>query len=48
MDEMLKVRYVDGHARVQVGDRVMEIDRRDSALRTKTCPIELVGAALGS
>ena len=42
------VRYADGHAQVQIGDRALEVDRRDDASRTRTCPIELVTAALGS
>lgn len=48
MGDLVKVRYVDGHALVQAGDRTIEVDRRDNALRTATCPIELVTAALGS
>ena len=46
--EPLVVRYVDGHAQVQIGDRALAVDRRDDRSRTHTCPIELVTAALGS
>ena len=42
------VRYTGGHAEVQIGDRTLDVDRRDDATRTHTCPIELVTAALGS
>ena len=42
------VRYTDGHAEVQIGDRTLDVDRRDDASRIHTCPIELVTAALGS
>jgi hypothetical protein len=42
------VRYVDGHAQVQIGDRALTVDRRDDRSRTYTCPIELITAALGS
>jgi hypothetical protein len=42
------VRYVSGHAQVQIGDRALRVDRRDDDTRTYTCPIELVTAALGS
>jgi len=48
MGDKLAVRYVDGHAQVQVGDRMLEVDRRDNDARTRTCPIEMVTAALGS
>lgn len=48
LGHVLRVRCVDGHAQVHIGDRVIEVDRRDNALRTKTCPVELVTAALGS
>jgi hypothetical protein len=42
------VRYADGHAQVQIGDRTLKVDRRDDVSRTYTCPLELVTAALGS
>ena len=44
----VSARYSAGHAEVQIGDRLLEVDRRDNDLRTRTCPIELVTAALGS
>jgi hypothetical protein len=44
----LSVRYASDHAEVQIGERVLQVDRRDNAARTYTCPIELVTAALGS
>ncbi len=42
------VRYVDGRAEVQVGERSLMVNRRDDETRTFTCPLELVTAALGS
>ena len=42
------VRYADGHAKVHIGDRTLDVDRRDDTSRVHTCPIELVTAALGS
>jgi hypothetical protein len=42
------VRYTGGHAEVRIGDRTLDVDRRDDASRVHTCPIELVTAALGS
>jgi hypothetical protein len=42
------VRYVDGQAQVRIGARSLEVERRDDAGRTHTCPLELVTAALGS
>ena len=44
----VSARYSAGHAEVRIGDRLLEVDRRDNDLRTRTCPIELVTAALGS
>ncbi len=44
----VSARYNAGHAEVQIGDRLLAVDRRDDDLRTHTCPIELVTAALGS
>ncbi len=45
--DAVRVRYVEGRAEVQIGDRVLRIDRRDDPRRGDTCPIELVTAALG-
>jgi len=47
MDEV-RVRYVGGLAEVRIGNRVLEVDRRDNDARAYTCPVELVSAALGS
>ena len=47
MDEV-RVQLVDGLAEVRLGDRVLEVDRRDNDVRGASCPIELVSAALGS
>lgn len=45
---VLRVSYTQGCARVEVGGRTLEVDRRDDTGRARTCPIELVTAALGS
>jgi hypothetical protein len=46
--DVVSVRYSKGHARVQIGDRLLDVERRDDDARAHTCPIELVTAALGS
>ena len=46
--DVVTVRYQDGHAKVRMGERVLEVDRRDNETRVHICPIELVTAALGS
>jgi hypothetical protein len=46
--DTVRVRYVEGGAEVQIGERLLQIQRRDNDARTNTCPIELVTAALGS
>jgi hypothetical protein len=46
--DLTRVLYTGTHAEVQIGDRMLEVERRDSDARTYTCPIELVTAALGS
>jgi hypothetical protein len=46
--DVVTARYKDGHAKVRIGERTLEVDRRDNETRVYTCPIELVTAALGS
>jgi hypothetical protein len=46
--DTVQVRYVDGGAEVRIGERLLEVQRRDNDSRVYTCPIELVSAALGS
>jgi hypothetical protein len=46
--DTVQVRYVDGVAEVRIGERLLQVQRRDDDTRTDTCPIELVSAALGS
>lgn len=48
MSDAVRVQYVDGRAEVRIGDRQLQVDRRDNETRDSTCPIELVAAALGS
>jgi len=45
--DTVRVHYIEGRAKVQIGDRVLHIDRRDNQRRDESCPIELVTAALG-
>ena len=46
--DAVRVRYADGGAEVRIGERLLQVQRRDNDTRTDTCPIELVSAALGS
>ena len=46
--DVVRVRYADGGAEVRIGERLLQVQRRDNDTRTDTCPIELVSAALGS
>jgi hypothetical protein len=46
--DTVRVRYAGGSAEVQIGERLLQVQRRDNDSRTTTCPIELVTAALGS
>ena len=46
--DTVRVRYTGGGAEVQIGERLLNVQRRDNDTRTSTCPIELVSAALGS
>jgi hypothetical protein len=48
MTDVVRVQYGDGRAKVQIGDRALQVERRDRDGRDYTCPIELVSAALGS
>ena len=46
--DFVRVQYADGGAEVRIGERLLQVQRRDNDTRTNTCPIELVSAALGS
>lgn len=46
--DTIQVRYTEGGAEVQIGERILQVQRRDNDARTNTCPVELVTAALGS
>ena len=46
--DKVRVRYAGGGAEVRIGERLLQVQRRDNDTRTDTCPIELVSAALGS
>jgi hypothetical protein len=48
MIDQVCARYVEGCAEVRIGDRIVEVDRRDNDARTYTCPVELVSSALGA
>lgn len=42
------VNYQNGNARVELGDRALEIARSDAFSEEYFCPVELVSAAIGS
>jgi len=42
------VEYKDGFANVLIGERKIEVARRDTTTLDYLCPVELVSAALGS
>jgi hypothetical protein len=46
--DIVRVRYAEGSAEVRIGERLLQVQRRDNDSRVYTCPIELVTAALGS
>ena len=46
--DMVQVRYTEDGAEVQIGEQLLQVQRRDNDARANTCPIELVTAALGS
>ena len=46
--DTVRIHYADGGAEVRIGERLLQVQRRDNDTRTSTCPIELVSAALGS
>jgi hypothetical protein len=46
--DTVRVRLAGSGAEVQIGERRLQVERRDNDARTATCPVELVSAALGS
>lgn len=46
--EKVSVRTFSDHTKVDIGNRSIEVDRRDNPTRENICPMELVSAALGS
>lgn len=48
MSDLVRVHYDAGQARVRIGDRGLQVDRRDNQARDDSCPIELIGASLGA
>ena len=46
--DIVRVRYAKGGAEIRIGERLLQVQRRDNDSRVYTCPIELVTAALGS
>jgi hypothetical protein len=45
---MVHARLSEGQAEIHIGERLLQVDRRDNDARTTTCPIELISAALGA
>jgi hypothetical protein len=48
MSDVVRVHYKAGQAQVRVGNRTLQVDRRDNGGRSYTCPIELISASLGA
>jgi hypothetical protein len=48
MTDLVQVHYTDGRAEVQIGNRALQVERRDNDARDHTCPIELVSVSLGA
>jgi uncharacterized OsmC-like protein len=46
--EKVTVFTINGQTKVLIGDRTLDVDRRDASARENICPMELVSAALGS
>jgi hypothetical protein len=46
--DTVRARLTEGRAEIQIGERALQVDRRDNSARDNTCPIELVSAALGA
>ena len=48
MSDVVRVQYEAGQAQVWIGNRTLQVDRRDNDSRSYTCPIELISASLGA
>ena len=48
MSDIVRVQYAAGQAQVCIGQRTLQVERRDDDQRSSSCPVELVSAALGS
>ena len=48
MSDLVRVSFLDGHAEVHIGQRALQVERRNEDNRSVTCPVELISAALGS
>jgi uncharacterized OsmC-like protein len=42
------VRTFEDHTQVQIGDRTLDVERRDTLVRENVCPMEFVSIGLGS
>ncbi len=48
MNDLVSARYVDGRALIEMGERNLQVERRDSDTRIGSCPLEMISAALAS
>ena len=48
MSDIVRVQYAAGQAQVHIGQRTLQVERRDDDQRSSSCPVELISAALGS
>jgi hypothetical protein len=48
MKDLVRARYVDGRAVIEMEGRTLQVDRRDDDTRIGSCPLELISAALAS
>jgi hypothetical protein len=48
MTDKVQVSYAEGLAKVNVGGRALNVDRRRTQSRKNVCPTELLSVALGS
>ncbi|MHB9033073.1 MAG: hypothetical protein ACYC6L_08495 [Anaerolineae bacterium] len=48
MSEQVRVSYDQGRAVVELADRTILVERRDTVNRSESCPLEWLSVALGS
>jgi uncharacterized OsmC-like protein len=48
LNDKVVVQTFEDHTQVQIGDRSLEVERRDTLTRENVCPMEYVSIGLGS